>query len=958
MVGHAANSKIEIKENEEFTLECLVKDSKPAAKIVWFRGDVEIKIDKREDKVTEIEMPSKKAKRYNLSSKIRLQPTCEDDYADYTCEARHEALPPDMPLRVTVQLSVLYPPGPPYIEGYTDGETIRRGQTVELICRSRGGNPPAQLIWYKNGEQIRMAYRTAGRLSENVYTFTADASDNKAKYRCEASNILSPAPLKAEIELIVLFAPAQVTISGPTEARVGDTVPLTCTTASSNPPADIKWTVGGRQVRNATQRTVIAPEGGWVTTSNTTAVMAPDQRSLVVICHGLNKQLTENIVSTHTINVLYPPGHPLITGYTKGAHIAAGTVQKISCISAGGNPLATLTWYKNDKKINSATKVTDKSVASEITILANVTDNEAIYKCEASNPATEIPLFETVQLSVHFPPEHVRIRKEPEELRAGTIATLTCDGSSSNPPAEMSWWRDGISVTEGITNTSKPGLHGGVVSSIQLRLNVTPEIDGDMYTCQASNTALQRSVHEAITMSVLYKPIFSDPDETELTGVEGQSLVLAPQATGHPPTISYTWTKDKSPLSSTGHGLIIEGPLLNFTRLDRTHSGQYTCEAINSEGSTTVTFNVTVQYPASIVDVSEGVTVAPEKDAELWCRLDGSPLSPEHVTWRRPDYPDMLHRTTVTWRNGTSYLTVHSASKEDIGFFQCAVHNGLGNESTKNIFLIVEHKPEMDESPALTKSASNSGETGKLVCRVSAAPAVNFTWSRDGSVITTDHQKYLIEYKKLDDVHYESIVLIRNIELSDYGRYECMARNSLGFATQTVRLSVTTVPDPPTDLQVYNVSHDSLTLGWKPGFDGGLPATYRLRYRPASPVGSSGSQNYRYEDTGNATRYVVTGLELATQYVFSVMAQNRLGASRYLPDTLKASTSSVAPPSLPSRESGGTGNKGSSGLLIVLGTGFGFILLLMNLVLVACCLRRRSTRLASAKRMPGIVFFK
>lgn len=96
------------------------------------------------------------------------------------------------------------PPGLPYIEGYTEGETIRRGQTVELICRSRGGNPPAQLIWYKNGEQIRMAYRTAGRVSENVYTFTADASDNKARYKCEASNIMSSKPLKAEIDLSVL----------------------------------------------------------------------------------------------------------------------------------------------------------------------------------------------------------------------------------------------------------------------------------------------------------------------------------------------------------------------------------------------------------------------------------------------------------------------------------------------------------------------------------------------------------------------------------------------------------------------------------------------------------------------------------------------------------------------------------------------------------------------------------
>lgn len=63
--------------------------------------------DKRVDRVIEVEMPGQRAKRYTVSSRISLQPTAEDDYADYTCAARHEALPDDMPLRTTVQLSVL-----------------------------------------------------------------------------------------------------------------------------------------------------------------------------------------------------------------------------------------------------------------------------------------------------------------------------------------------------------------------------------------------------------------------------------------------------------------------------------------------------------------------------------------------------------------------------------------------------------------------------------------------------------------------------------------------------------------------------------------------------------------------------------------------------------------------------------------------------------------------------------
>lgn len=55
--------------------------------------------------------------------------------------------------------NVTDPPGLPYIEGYNEGDILRQGQKVELICRSRGGNPPAQLVWYKNGEQVGAVYR-------------------------------------------------------------------------------------------------------------------------------------------------------------------------------------------------------------------------------------------------------------------------------------------------------------------------------------------------------------------------------------------------------------------------------------------------------------------------------------------------------------------------------------------------------------------------------------------------------------------------------------------------------------------------------------------------------------------------------------------------------------------------------------------------------------------------------
>jgi len=81
---------------------------------------------------------------------------------------------------------------------------VQRGQNVELACRSRGGNPPAEIIWFRNDAKITTAYRREGSVSENVLSFTARAEDEKARYRCEVSNIMSVQPMRVHVDLTVL----------------------------------------------------------------------------------------------------------------------------------------------------------------------------------------------------------------------------------------------------------------------------------------------------------------------------------------------------------------------------------------------------------------------------------------------------------------------------------------------------------------------------------------------------------------------------------------------------------------------------------------------------------------------------------------------------------------------------------------------------------------------------------
>ncbi|KOB66949.1 Uncharacterized protein OBRU01_20445, partial [Operophtera brumata] len=374
--------------------------------------------------------------------------------------------------------------------------------------------------------------------------------------------------------------------------------------------------------------------------------------------------------------------------------LVAGTVQKLSCVSGGGNPLATLTWYKNDKKVNSVTRTQNNSVSADISILTNVTDNQAQYRCEATNSATEIPLFET----------------------------------------------------------QKKGLHGGTVSTIELKLNITKELNGAVYTCQATNEALERNA-----------PIFDEATPYTTVGVENEPLIIVIRADGNPASISYTWTKDGLPItqssySSSSKFLIFINFRHALTRFDK---------LIHLAGSMWI-----AGYPASIKSVSQDGLSNPNEDAMLSCTAVGNPLTSDHIRWVRKDYTIQRDQVSFDSKNSTSYLLLREPTRADVGNFQCVVNNGIGGESRQNVMLVVKFKPEMDSAPNLAKAACKS------------APAPNFTWSKNGAKLPVNTStKYFAEYVKADAVTYTSVLLINDVTSSDYGTYECGARNDLGFST-------------------------------------------------------------------------------------------------------------------------------------------------------------------------------
>ena len=162
--------------------------------------------------------------------------------------------------------------------------------------------------------------------------------------------------------------------------------------------------------------------------------------------------------------------------------------------------------------------------------------------------------------------------------------------------------------------------------------------------------------------------------------------------------------------------------MLNISKLLRTDSGVYTCEATNSQGAARINITVIVEckchlctpsccgidclskthlFPilppsspadgTTIVNTSENTVVAPGEDVTLSCSVEGKPLTEEHVRWEREDY-DMAGNTETTFANGTSYLHIRNAQRRDVGSFRCIADNRVANPTSRDVLLIVKYK--------------------------------------------------------------------------------------------------------------------------------------------------------------------------------------------------------------------------------------------------------------------------
>jgi len=283
--------------------------------------------------------------------------------------------------------------------------------------------------------------------------------------------------------------------------------------------------------------------------------------------------------------------------------------------------------------------------------------------------------------------------------------------------------------------------------------------------------------------------------------------------------------------------------------------------------------SVSLLHSKDTVNIEEGST------ANFECSAEGFPAPTVH-------WVSESRRGQVVSRGPS--LTLSDVAPDISGGYRCVATNSLG-ESHQTLTINVLYKPRTKLSRQTTSRNSYSATT-QLSCQVQANPTATVTLYKDTQIMSNS----LVKSGKKDKFDIYSIT-IGGLTESDYGNYSCVARNSLGTSSDS--LKITGQPDQPvvtsTPQGLYTNNYKLIWTVWTP--PSAKILNQSILYRRIKKGVTSSSPNLNtsswynlalisdsasYSGSGHSYSMLLTGLDKDCQYEVRLRAMNSHGWSQ------------------------------------------------------------------------------
>ncbi|XP_066994054.2 hemicentin-1 [Anabrus simplex] len=232
--------------------------------------------------------------------------------------------------------------------------------------------------------------------------------------------------------------------------------------------------------------------------------------------------------------------------------------------------------------------------------------------------------------------------------------------------------------------------------------------------------------------------------------------------------ITISWLKDEIEISAEKEFNQSAEVVLHLNNMTKETEGFYTCRARNIAGTasrrTLLGFRPKVGTP-------EKVLVKVGKKEEIPCLIDSE--LPYNLTWtvQPPSGSSHLVSGPRFKIQETGSLIIDPVEIGDEGTYQCIAENKAG-KSAKEVLVAVSESVRVSVTP--NKLNFTRGKSISLSCSATGSPELYLQWSKNGEVIkATDPRLRKPANNTLN-------LLLRNLNNSSEGRYECEARNTEG----------------------------------------------------------------------------------------------------------------------------------------------------------------------------------
>ncbi|XP_069492497.1 neural cell adhesion molecule 2 isoform X4 [Ambystoma mexicanum] len=315
--------------------------------------------------------------------------------------------------------------------------------------------------------------------------------------------------------------------------------------------------------------------------------------------------------------------------------------------------------------------------------------------------------------------------------------------------------------------------------------------DAGIYRCQATDSKGQ-SQEATVVLEIYQKLTFKEVRSPQEFRQGEDAEVVCHISSSPAPMVSWLYNNEDIIGLSDSRFAMLANNNLQILNISKNDEGVYRCEGrVEARGE--IDFRdifIIVNVPPAIAlpQKSFNATADRQEAITIFCRTTGSP-EPE-IGWHR-NGKLIEESDKYALRGSNTELTIKHITNSDGGTYICRATNKAGFKE-KEIFLQVFVQPHIIQLK--NETTVENGQT-TLTCQAEGEPVPEITWKRasDG-MIFSDGDKSSDGRIEIKGQLGKSTLNIKNVKLSDSGRYDCEAASRIGGHQKSMHLDIEYAP--------------------------------------------------------------------------------------------------------------------------------------------------------------------